>query len=109
MVCRAFQEDADSRAHAIWSNEGTEEKLQAISSALVEAGKTILGIESRCQPEWFRDSMNLQSAIEQKNKLYSRWFATKNIAYLQKFQRARSETRQAIRVAKNKWFQEKAE
>ena len=106
----AFQEEIVSKTQAKWPHGGSaEEKWLAMRSALTEAAETVLGTESRRQPDWFRESKNLQPALQRRNQLYNQWLTSKSADDLQRFRKARSETRRVIRAAKNAWFQAKAE
>ena len=106
----AFQEEIVNRTQTKWPQCGSaEEKWIVMKSALTEAAEAVLGTESRRQPDWFDESRTLQPALQHRNQLYKRWLATQSTADLQRFRKARIETRQAIRAAKNAWFQAKAE
>ena len=108
--CADFQEETVNRTQTKWPHGGSaEEKWSVMRSALTEAAETVLGTEPRRPPDWFRESKNLKPALQLRNQLYNQWLASKSTADLQRFRKARSETRQAIRAAKNAWFQAKAE
>ena len=50
----AYRECVGTKAAQVWEDEGTvEEKWSAIRSALVEAGKEVVGQEGRQHPDWF--------------------------------------------------------
>ena len=66
----AFQETVN-RTEAKWPHGGSaKEKWMAMMSALTEAAETVLGTESRRQPDWFRESKNLKPALQHRNQLY---------------------------------------
>ena len=52
-----FQQQATEKAATNWPEDGTaEDKWQVLQSALLESAETVLGTETRHQPDWFRDS-----------------------------------------------------
>ena len=106
-----FQQQAGERASKNWPEEGTaEDKWEVLQSALLESAETVLGTENRHQPDWFRDSATvLELLLKKQHKLYTRWLTTKLVADQLSFRQARGTARQAIRDAKNRWFQAKAE
>ena len=85
----AFQEEIVSKTQAKWPRGGSaEEKWLAMRSALTEAAETVWGTESRRQPDWFRESKNLQPALQRRNQLYNQWLTSKSADDLQKFRKA---------------------
>ena len=92
-------------------DDGTlNEKWQVLQNALTSVAKDLLGICPRNRPDWFTDSLgHLQPLLILCNEAYSKWVGTGAVANLIKFRKARGEARQAIREAKNKWFQDKAD
>ena len=77
---------------------------------MTEAAETILGTEHRRYPDWFSEnSQNLEPLFMSRNQHYSKWLSTGKEQDRQRFVKARSDTRRAVREAKNSWFQEKAE
>ena len=105
-----FQQQAAEKAATNWPEDGTaEDKWQVLQSALLESAETVLGTETRHQPDWFRDSATvLEPVLKRQHNLYTRWLATKRLADQLRFRQARGAARQAIRDAKNRWFQAKA-
>ena len=60
--------------------------------------------------DWFCDSLDkLKPLLTLRNTAYSRWLGTGEQEDFTRFKEARGTARQAVRKAKNKWFQEKAE
>ena len=98
-------------AQAAWPQDGSvEEKWKVIRSALTKAAESVLGSEQRHQPDWFQESKTtILPALEHRNRMYTQWLATGDERDLQKFRSARAEARQAVRTAKNAWFQTEAE
>ena len=105
-----FQEQVSTRAKEAWKNGGTvEEKWSALRSALTESAQSVLGIDHRRHPDWFREKAAvLKPLLEQRNLCYIRWLSSKRESDKVKFAKARRDARRAIREAKNEWFQEKA-
>ena len=61
------------------------------------------------KPDWFLESAtDLKPVLQARNNAYKQWLASESKADLVKFQQARDKARQAIRNAKNTWFQQKA-
>ena len=106
-----FQEETVSEIRAAWPGGGSvEEKWSVIRSALTNAAETALGFGVKRQPDWFSESKaTIQPALQHRNELYRQWLCTKKAADLQRFRSARREARRVIRMAKNAWFQSKAE
>ena len=96
---------------AAWLHDGSvEKKWSVVKSALTNAAESALGFEVRRQPDWFNESEAIiQPALQRRNELYRQWLCTKGTADLQRFCNARTEARRVIRMAKNTWFQSKAE
>ena len=107
---KVFQEEVDSRITKEWKENGTvTEKWSAIRTSLTNAAETVLGTRRRQYPDWFTEnSDNLEPLFRSRNQHYSRWLSTGQESDRQKFAKARSEARRAVREAKNRWFQEKA-
>ena len=99
------------RIQTEWCQDySVEEKWLVIRFALTKAAESVIGTESSCQPDWFRESeATVLPALQHRNQCYTKWLATRNPADLQKFQYARAEARRVVRAAKNTWFQTKAE
>ena len=73
-----------------------------------QLSEAILGTESRYHLDWFRECADeLEPILQRRNKLYSKWLATKCAENQRRFQLARGEAHRLIRDAKNQWFQEK--
>ena len=106
-----FQDETVREAQAAWPQDGSvEEKWKAIRLALTKAAESVLGSEQRRQPDWFQESKTtILPALEHRNRMYTQWLATGDERDLQKFRSARAEARQAVRTAKNAWFQAKAD
>ena len=94
-----------------WMDDGTlEEKWRVLRDTLASAAEDLLGISSCNQPDWFTDSLgHLQPLLTLHNEAYFKWVGTGAPADLIKFRKARGEARRAVRAAKNKWFQDKAD
>ena len=70
----------------------------------------MLGRAGCPQADWFRDSLDeLKPLLTLRNTAYSRWLGTGKQEDFTRFKEARGAARQAVRKAKNRWFQEKAE
>ena len=95
----------------MWEDEGTvEEKWSAIQSALVEAGKEVLGQEGRQHPNWFRESSEiLEQLFQRRNLLYTKWLSSGRAVDHQKYLKSRQDARKAVRNAKDTWFKRKAD
>ena len=108
---KMFQEEVNSRASKAWKENGTvTEQWSAIRASLTEAAETVLGTEHRRYPDWFSEnSQNLEPLFRSRNQHYSKWLGTGKEQDRQRFVKARSDARRAVREAKNSWFQEKAE
>ena len=60
--------------------------------------------------DWFRESAaDLEPILQRRNKLYSKWLATKRPTDQLRFWQARGQAHTALHETKNKWFQAKAE
>ena len=94
-----------------WVGDGAlDEKWQVLQNTLTFASKYLLGFSQRNQPDWFTDLLgHLQPLFILRNEAYFKWVGTGAPTDLIKFRKARGEVRQAIRVAKNKWFQDRAD
>ena len=105
-----FQDQVCTTAKRKWTEDGTvEEKWLTVKSALTEAAETVLGTEHRHHPDWFKENEGtLEPLFKKRNKLYTRWLSTGCESDKQKFNKARRDARQAMRDAKNTWFQTKA-
>ena len=110
-ACERYQEEVMKRAKEAWPEvDGVQEKWLAVHDALTSAAQDVLGVATRHQPDWFRESLGeLQPLLKVRNEAYSRWLGTRKQVDLTKFREARGEARRAVRRAKNAWFLEKAE
>ena len=99
-----------SRTKEAWKDNGTmTEKWLAIRSALTGAAESIFGTERRRYPDWFAENAcRLEPLFQSRNHLYSKWLSTGRESDRQRFAKAHSEARRAVREAKNEWFQDKA-
>ena len=83
-----------------------QEKWDTLKTALCDGAKAELGYEDKKQPDWFRESeKDLKSLFSERNRLYVLWISTSKDVYKAKYRRT---ARQAMRGAKDKWFQRKA-
>ena len=83
--------------------------LRAPENFLGKLAKDELGYENRKKPDWFRESeKDLKTLNAERNRLYALWISTRLERDRKKHVRARRLARQAIRDAKNTWFQHKA-
>ena len=105
----AFQQQVADRASAAWPTEGSaEDKWEAMRSALLDLAEAVLGTESRYHPDWFRECADeLEPILQCRNKLYTKWLATKRVEDQRRFRQARGEACRVMRDAKNRSFQEK--
>ena len=94
-----FQQQVADRASAAWPVEGSaEDKWDAMRSALLDSAEAVLGTESRYHPDWFRECADeLEPILQRRNKLYSKWLATKRAEDQRRFRQARGEARRLIR------------
>ena len=106
-----FQELANKLVKENWKADGSiEDKWVTIRSALTTAAKTALGVKKRRHPDWFRENaISLEPILQKKNQLYQKWLGSGRSSDRQRFAKARSEARRAVRAAKNAWFTSKAE
>ena len=106
----AYREHVSSKAVEVWKDEGTvEEKWSAIRSALVEAGKEVLGQE-RQHPDWFRESSEiLEPLFQRRDLLYTKWLSSGHAVDHRKYLKSRQDARKAVRNAKDTWFKRKAD
>ena len=106
-----FQKQVAERAGAACSTEGgVDEKWTAVSGVLIESVTELVGKVKGRQPDWFRESMGtLKHLLQSRNCAYTKWLASKKGDDLERFKQAQIIARRAIRAAKNRWFQEKAE
>ena len=100
-----FQEAVIESAQSMWRlDSSVEEKWQTLRGALTEAAETILGIERDAIIQI--GSERVQAHLSQhQNNLYSKWLGSGRAVDLQRFHQARGDARQAVRAAKNSWFQ----
>lgn len=101
-----YQEAVTNRAKDSWgSDKSVEEKWSALSSAMVEAAKSELGMDRRRHPDWFRENHeHLEPLFRKRNQLYSKWLSTGREQDRKSFADARRRARQATRAG---WFQHK--
>ena len=106
-----FQEAASAKAREAWKDSSSaEEKWLVLRSAMIEAAKSELGTDQRRHPDWFRESSELlEPLFLERNQLYTKWLSTGRESDRKRFAGARRRARQAVRAAKNAWFQGKAE
>ena len=108
---KSFTDQVIDRVTAEWPSGGSAEmKWGAIKGgALTSSADSILGTPDRRHPDWFRESVDaLKPALRHRNNMYTRWLATRRADDLSRFRRARSACRQAVRGAKNRWYDAKA-
>ena len=85
-----------------------EEKWAAIRSALVKAGKEILGQERRQHPDWFRESSEiLELLFQRRNLLFTKWLSSGCAVDHRKYLKSWQDARKAVRNAKDTWFERK--
>ena len=86
-----------------------EEKWESLKAGLCETAESVLGYETRRQPDWFRESeADIKPLLERWTRLYTLWLSTAREGDWKKFVKARSDARRAVRGAKDNWFQRKA-
>ena len=105
-----FENEVCERIQKEWKSDGTvEEKWNVMKTALCETASSVLGTACKRQADWFRESDDdLRPLIEERNRLHASWLNTGSDRDKRKFVKARTKARQAIREAKNAWFQVKA-
>ena len=80
-----------------------------MKTALCEAAGSVLGTACRRKADWFEESGSvLRPLIEERGRLQTLWLSTGRERDKKKFVNARRIARQAVREAKNAWFQKKA-
>ena len=94
----AFQQQVANRASAAWPVEGSaEDKWEAMRSALLDSAEAVLCTKSRYHPDWFRECANeLEPILQRRNKLYTKWLATKCADDQRRFRQARGEARRVM-------------
>ena len=85
------------------------EKWKVIRDGLVSAGESVLGWETRRQPDWFKESASvLKELIEKRNMLFGKWLRSGRISDRQRYVAQRRVVAGAVKRAKNDWLQVKA-
>ena len=99
------------KARTGWPVDGSvEEKWGVLRSAMTGAADEVLGKARRRNPDWFVESKeDLKPLLQRRNDCYRKWLATGRNEDMVRFREVRSAARKAIREAKNRWFQSKAE
>ncbi len=93
----------------VWNEGSNVEKWDAVKSSWCYGAETVLGYEDRRQPDWFRESEeHLKPLVEERNRLYALWLATRRERDRKKHAEACRVARRAVREAKDAWFQRKA-
>ena len=77
---------------------------------MTDTAKSVLRVEKRRLPDWFRDSANsLEPILEKRNQLYLKRLGSCLSSDKHNVCRARFEARRAVRIVRNVWFTSKAE
>ena len=85
------------------------EKWEVIRDGFVGAAKSVLGWESRRQPDWFKENAPvLKELIDKKNLLFGRWLRSGENSDRQRYVAQRRVVAETVKMAKNEWLQEKA-
>ena len=88
--------DPDKSVDMTWNN---------IKSALVGAASDHLGDRGRRQPDWFTDSAEtIKPLLEARRVAYNQWVRSGSAGDHSEFKRLRSQSRAAVRRAKNQWL-----
>ena len=92
-----------------YEERSVEEQWTAMKSALCESAESALWMERKKRPDWFRESSSvLQPLVADRSKLYTNWLSSGKARDRKRIVKMRSDTRRAIRQARNAWFQSKA-
>ena len=105
-----FENEVCERIQKELKSGGTvEEKWKVMKTALCETAPSVLGTACKRQVDWFRESSDgLRPLFEERNRLHALWLNTGSDNDKRKFVKAHTKARQAVREAKNAWFQMKA-
>ena len=105
-----FHRRVYERVKELWNGGGSvEEKWESVKSGLCETAESVLGYETRRQPDWLRESeADLKPLLERRTRLYTLWLSTARERDRKKFAKACSDARRAVWGAKEDWFQRKA-
>ena len=80
-----------------------------MKAGLCETAESVLGYETRRQPDWFRESeADLKPLLERRTRLYTLWLSTARERDRKKFAKVHSNARRAVQGAKDNWFERKA-
>ena len=91
-----------------WDKDSNvEEKLDVLTSVMCDATRECLGHEDRRQPDWFRESEVDLTLFVLRNRLHTLWLSIGREENRKKYADARRAARQAVRPAKDAWFQRK--
>ena len=96
---------------AQWDQEDNAEgKWNTIKEIILEAAKDKLGFETRHHPDWFKENYStLLEVIEKRNNLLQRWLRSHQTRDRQRYVAQRRLVATEIKMAKNTWFQNKAQ
>ena len=77
-VCDCFQEAVCDEVESKWSVDmSVSEMWEVIKGSMVSVVGSILGFESRKQPDWFKESsVVLSELIEKRNALFGKWLSS---------------------------------
>ena len=89
-------------------SDSVEEKWLNVKAALKATADSTLGYEKRRNPDGFRESVDtLEPLLQKRNQMYSKWLCSGHNSDKLQFLNPRRAGRQAVRAAKNTWFQNK--
>ncbi len=90
-------------------DDSFEQQWVLLRDATVSAATAALGNQRRKQPDWYRENAHiLEQVLDHRNALFQKSLRNPSAQAKDKFVRARSEARAAVRKAKNDWFVETA-
>ena len=106
-----FGEKVSERVASKWqSATSTAEKWKVIRDGLKDVGESVLGWETKRQPDWFKESISvLENGIDKRNMLFGRWLRSGKVSDHQRYVAQRRIVAGAVKKAKNEWLQKKAE
>ena len=105
-----FARTAVAMVKSRWSEDDpVEEKWQNVKTVLTATAESTLGYEKCRNPDWFHENADvLEPLLQKRNHMYSRWLSSGHSSDKLQFLNARRQARQAVRAAKNTWFQNNA-
>jgi len=105
----AFNDDVVKRISSVWSDDMSfEEKWSTVRDGFVAGAEAVLGEDCRRQPDRFKQSAaTLQPLIVARNNLFKRCLQSQCDWDRQRYVAKRRLVANAVKKAKNDWFQQK--